>query len=243
MNARRGWTLVELLATLLILGLLASLLVAALAGAREKARRVQCVSSVRQLGLACSLYWDDHEGRAFRYRQGPFRGGVTYWFGWIEDGPEGARRFDPTQGALHPYLESRKVAICPSLQYALRSFKLKASGPAHGYGYNLNLSTPTGLDPIRVASALRPSDLATFADAAQVNTFQPPASPDHPMLEEFYYVHPGEATAHFRHSARANAVFSDGHVGPESMEAGSIDLRLPSARVGRLRSEILLLRP
>ena len=80
-----------------------------------------------------------------------------------------------------------------------------------------------------------------LADAAQVKTFQAPASPEHPRLEEFYYVSTNrtEATAHFRHAERANAVFADGHVAVEKMEAGSLDQNLPKQFVGRLRAEIL----
>jgi prepilin-type processing-associated H-X9-DG protein len=86
-----------------------------------------------------------------------------------------------------------------------------------------------------------PSDTAVFADSAQVNTFQAPASPDNPMLEEFYYVSTNrfEATAHFRHSGRANVVFYDGHVDAERPATGSLDNRMPNEVVGRLRPECL----
>ncbi len=88
----------------------------------------------------------------------------------------------------------------------------------------------------------RPSETVLLADAAQVNTFQPPASKSNPMLEEFYYVstNRNEATAHFRHVRRANAVFCDGHVGTEKMEPGSLDQNLPAQFVGRLGPEILI---
>jgi prepilin-type processing-associated H-X9-DG protein len=61
------------------------------------------------------------------------------------------------------------------------------------------------------------------------------------MLEEFYYVSTNrtEATAHFRHNRRANAVFCDGHVALESPAADSIDQRMPNQLVGRLPTEVL----
>jgi len=55
-------------------------------------------------------------------------------------------------------------------------------------------------------------------------------------------VTPREATVHFRHQARANVVFADGHVGTELPAAGSIDARLPAEVVGRLRAEVLMTR-
>jgi prepilin-type processing-associated H-X9-DG protein len=62
------------------------------------------------------------------------------------------------------------------------------------------------------------------------------------MLEEFYYLstNRNEATAHFRHAQRANAVFADGHVAREKMELGSLDQNLPGQFVGRLRAEVLI---
>ena len=78
---------------------------------------------------------------------------------------------------------------------------------------------------------------------AQVNDFQDPASPDHPLLEEFYYVDAGDESdypnAHFRHRRRANAVFCDGHVDGEAPAPGSLDERMPGQFVGRLRAECL----
>ena len=148
--------------------------------------------------------------------------------------------FDPATGALFPYLGGRGVETCPSLNYALAAFKLKASGAAYGYGYNFHLSSPASQPPVRIPHLARPSEVALLADAAQVNTFQSPASPENPMLEEFYYINASEPTVHFRHARRANVVFCDGHVASEPPLAGSIDARMPAHVIGRLRPDILL---
>ena len=91
---------------------------------------------------------------------------------------------------------------------------------------------------MNISKLPRPTATVLLADAAQVNTFQAPASPTHPMLEEFFYVNTNEPTAHFRHTKTANAVFCDGHVGSEKPALGSLDSRLPGQIVGRLRSEL-----
>jgi prepilin-type processing-associated H-X9-DG protein/prepilin-type N-terminal cleavage/methylation domain-containing protein len=236
-----AFTLVELLVVIAVIALLAALVMPALVRGKTSARRVQCVSHLRQLGLAAQMYWDDHTGQAFRYRGAATNGGDLFWFGWLERGSEGARAFDVTQGALYPYLQGRGVEVCPSLAYISPQFKLKATGAAYGYGYNLHLSAPASQPPVNMARVPQTADLILFADAAQVNTFQPPASPAHPMLEEFYYVNENEATAHFRHQRMANAVFCDGHVAGEKPLPGSIDARLPAEFVGRLRPESLRL--
>lgn len=236
-----GFTLIELLVVISIIGILAALLLPALARGKASARRLRCVSNLRQLGLAGQMYWDDNAGKAFLYRGASTNGGDLYWFGWLARGAEGERTFDPAPGALYPYLSGRGVEVCPALDYALNSFKLKARAGAYGYGYNLHLSAPATQPPVNVARITRTAELVFLADAAQVNTFQAPASPEDPMLEEFYYVNATEPTAHFRHTQTANVLFCDGHVAPEKPLAGSIDPRLPQALVGRLRPELLTL--
>lgn len=222
-----------------IIGVLAALLAPALARAKSAARRTACANNLRQLALASQMYWDDNEGRLFPYRFDSDPLGARYWFGWLARGDEGTRGFEPERGALHPYLKGRGVARCPELDYSSRFFKLKAVGAAFGYGYNLHLSPPLAPAGFRITQVKSQSTVVLFADAAQVNTFQAPASPENPMLEEFYYVNATEPTTHFRHQARTSAVFLDGHVELLPPVAGSLDNRLPGENVGRVSSEWL----
>jgi prepilin-type N-terminal cleavage/methylation domain-containing protein/prepilin-type processing-associated H-X9-DG protein len=236
-TTHHGFTLIELLVVIATIGILAALLLPALARGKTAAQRIKCVSNLHQLGLAAHLYWDDNAGNCFRYTSGFTNGGQLFWFGWLGPGAEGERPFDATTGALFPYLQGRGVALCPSLNYALGQFKLKARGAAYGYGYNLQL----GQSPAKFSKITHPGNTALLADAAQVNTFQPPASPENPLLEEFYYVNTNqnEATAHFRHAQKAGVIFCDGHVALEKMAPGSLDQNLPGQFVGRLRIELL----
>ena len=99
---RPGFTLVELLVVVAIMGLLLALLLPAVQAARESARRVHCVSGMRQIGIALHHFADAHGGR------------MPKVFGHADaGGADDERRTWIT--TLAPFLESvDEIRICPN---------------------------------------------------------------------------------------------------------------------------------
>ncbi|HUX16669.1 MAG TPA: prepilin-type N-terminal cleavage/methylation domain-containing protein [Phycisphaerae bacterium] len=252
---RAAFTLVELLIVIAIIATLIAILLPAIFGAIELAHRVTCANNLHQLGLATQAYLKHHDGYFFPIR---FAGEPHHWyFGYDQDPygtkPEGRRVLDKTKAFLYPYIGNYEtVEICPSFETS-GPYKAKYTTKWWTYGINKILSPDNASgDDLRNVSEIRGSDAGrtvVFADAANVNDWQAPASAANPLLEEWHYVLPPDYPfpdtphVHFRHRGKANVLFADWHVEAVGPAEGSIDPRLPEAMVGYFDEKDVRFRP
>ncbi len=94
---RRAFTLIELLVVIAIIAILAAILFPVFAQAREKARQASCLSNLKQIGIALTMYQSDYDSMYPPSQLPPSGANIVSW---------------PTM--VQPYIKNDKVFICPS---------------------------------------------------------------------------------------------------------------------------------
>lgn len=140
----------------------------------------------------------------------------------------------PSDGALGNYVPGG-MRPDPSFAFCGKPFKPKFQFGYIGVGYNVLLGGGWlgKQEPLGYHALENPHEIVVFATAAQINTFQKPASAANPMVEEFYGFDEKETTIHFRHHGKAMVVFATGNAGFLEMDESTRDSRAPEANVGR----------
>jgi len=110
---RRGFTLIELLVVIAIIAILAAILFPVFSRAEEAAKKSVCLSNMKQIGLAFSMYLNDYDDHMPDRRdlKKSLPGGWKPWTTWPTS--------DPRNGwamiVYFPYIKNYDVFGCPSL--------------------------------------------------------------------------------------------------------------------------------
>ena len=192
-----AFTLVELLVVISIIALLVSILMPALAKARNQAKNVMCMSNLHQVGLSCQMYTMDFEDvlpiawDQDKYLVDSVKG---RWMTTLDDLdylPDGKREailcpsFAPTAETWHELFKKHGVVS--------RSYGMRYSG--------------TGFSDMKISKIKTPSQFLYVADSIEMTTTH----------EQWYYIeYPGNSGNYRihtgRHNKKANALMADNSV-------------------------------
>jgi len=161
---RRAFTLIELLVVIAIIAILAAILFPVFAQAREKARQAQCISNLKQIANATTMYVQDYDETFPAWAWNPERQLAR---------PDGTTYTGKVIWPLlyMPYVKNQQVFSCPS-DTTVRSSVSNTWGKPFPMSYGTNLRIHRCVDtiqcatgqPLSIAAIDAPADTYWIAD-------------------------------------------------------------------------------
>lgn len=195
-SLRRGFTLIELLVVIAIIAILAAILFPVFARAREKARQTNCLSNIKQMGLAWTMYAGDYDERV-----------CPAWISWVP-WPDAVSSWN--DGAnwpylLLPYVKNAQIFNCPSAPTANQQYDGARRYTTGGCSYGQN--PYLGYFHYNGTNVIWPLSLAEIDSPSEV-----PVHGDQGSLGNPFWWHRTESyLPKDRHNEQINTSFADGH--------------------------------
>ena len=190
--SKQAFTLIELLVVIAIIAILAAILFPVFAQAREKARQSACLSNLRQIGLAFSMYAQDYDERLPDRRdlKSSLPGGFRPWTSWPP--------FDPRTGwaanVLLPFTKNNQIWSCPSAAGSVAGNAIQvrqaiSSAPNSPVSLYWMWRFDHRDNPVILKNLWGKTDLQAVSDLQAVNdpTIEYPNSPSDVMIVEDPY--------------------------------------------------------
>jgi prepilin-type N-terminal cleavage/methylation domain-containing protein/prepilin-type processing-associated H-X9-DG protein len=140
-HPRRGFTLVELLVVIGIIAVLIAILLPALQRAKRAANAAKCLSNLRQIGMAFTMYTNDSKGAVLQpVSYDPYLSPTTCF--WFQRLSIYMNKKNSRQGTFDTSTVSEVFKGCPDFQPFDNDGDLKLDSDKIGYGMSRRLRTP-----------------------------------------------------------------------------------------------------